>query len=296
MLLDVLQGAEAGSFIIFRDSAICPGHRLLKSYVHAALKREDVVHVLEFETSEGELTAGLDANCAQRLHVHSGFVDPLGWIQRSSFTVHQFTSQDISALLSSKPQSKPVLLVIDSLSWLMRHIDPVVICKRLQEIKRGGAVKSIVGLLHADLHQSGVVASVCHLASTVISLTPRTNGQWVLARTTKRTKSGKVLQEGELFSIQEDLSVTVHSKVSHTTVTQPETDTVEGNPAANLTFNLHLSEMEREAREKLALPFVFSQEKKSALLNAGQGAGRILYEPDANDDFDQEDPDEDLDV
>lgn len=63
----------------------------------------------------------------------------------------------------------------------------------------GGAVKSIVGLLHADLHQSGVVASVCHLASTVISLTPRTNGQWVLARTTKRTKSGKVLQEVRIF-------------------------------------------------------------------------------------------------
>lgn len=119
---------------------------------------------------------------------------------------------------------------------------------------------------------------------------------------------------------------------------------------ANLTFNLRLSEMEREAKEKVALPFVFSQEKwgdvqycgaclvlssktelllyhnmccilyyyailemfliqmfltnflfiflnrKSALLHPGQGAGQIMYEPDANDDFDQEDPDEDLDV
>lgn len=33
------------------------------------------------------------------------------------------------------------------------------------------------------------------------------------------------------------------------------------DPAANLTFNLRLSDSEREAKEKLALPFMFSKEK-----------------------------------
>ncbi len=36
--------------------------------------------------------------------------------------------------------------------------------------------------------------------------------------------------------------------------------------------------------------------RKTALLHSGPGSGRILYEPDANDDYDQEDPDDDLDV
>lgn len=36
--------------------------------------------------------------------------------------------------------------------------------------------------------------------------------------------------------------------------------------------------------------------RKKALLHSGPGSGRILYEPDANDDYDQEDPDDDLDV
>ncbi|XP_012677535.1 elongator complex protein 5 [Clupea harengus] len=294
MLLDVLQGAEAGTFIIFLDSVNFSGRSLLKGYINAALKREDVVHVLELEVSEEELRAGLDTQCARRMYFHGGFADPLGWIKRSSFTVPQFTSEDILTLLTPVQQSKSAVLVIDSLSWLLRHLDPVVICKRLQEIKRGGAVKTIIGLLHSDMHQTSLVGSVCHLATTVISLGPRTQGQWALAKTTKRTKSGKVLQEEELFSIQEDL--TVHSRVSHTVHTQAEPDSVEADPMANLTFNLRLSEMEREAKEKVALPFVFSQEKKSALLHPGQGAGQIMYEPDANDDFDQEDPDEDLDV
>lgn len=71
------------------------------------------------------------------MHFHGGFADPLGWMKRSSFTVQQFISRDIATLLTPTQQSKPAVLVIDSLSWLLRHHDPVVICRRLQEIKRG---------------------------------------------------------------------------------------------------------------------------------------------------------------
>lgn len=41
---------------------------------------------------------------------------------------------------------------------------------------------------------------------------------------------------------------------------------------------------------------LFFLNRKSALLRQGRGSGRIMYEPDANDDFDEEDPDDDLDV
>lgn len=36
--------------------------------------------------------------------------------------------------------------------------------------------------------------------------------------------------------------------------------------------------------------------RKTALLCSGPGSGQIVYEPDANDDYDEEDPDDDLDV
>lgn len=42
--------------------------------------------------------------------------------------------------------------------------------------------------------------------------------------------------------------------------------------------------------------FVLLTFRKSALLRPTPGSGRIVYEPDANDDFDEEDPDDDLDV
>uniref|UniRef100_A0A8C8BZJ1 Elongator complex protein 5 n=1 Tax=Oncorhynchus tshawytscha TaxID=74940 RepID=A0A8C8BZJ1_ONCTS len=100
----------------------------------------------------------------------------------------------------------------------------------------------------------------------------------------------------EIFSINEDLPVTIQSKLSHPGYTGMNADKSElVYPTANLTFNLHLSDTEREAKEKLPLPFDFREEKKSALLHLGLSSGRILYEPDANDDYDTEDSDDDLD-
>ncbi|XP_064881067.1 elongator complex protein 5-like [Oncorhynchus nerka] len=111
----------------------------------------------------------------------------------------------------------------------------------------------------------------------------------------KHTSSPTFLLE-EIFSINEDLPVTIQSKLSHPGYTGMNADKSElVYPTANLTFNLHLSDTEREAKEKLPLPFDFREEKKSALLHLGLSSGRILYEPDANDDYDPEDPDDDLD-
>ncbi|XP_028284987.1 elongator complex protein 5 [Parambassis ranga] len=294
MLSELLQGTESGGFLIIQDSCSYSGRHLLKSFISAALNREEVVHVLGFEISEEELKDGLKTPYAQRLHFHNAYSDPLGWSEQPAFTVHQFSLADLAHLV--KQTSKPPTLVIDSLSWILRHVSPPAVCKTLLQLKKGGAVRGIIGLLHADMHQRGTVGSVCHLATSVISVASGMKGDEAVAKITKRSKSGKVMHDEEIFSIKEDLTVSVQGKPSHLGHKQPEPEEQQTDPTANLTFNLRLSDTEREAREKLALPFVFSKEKKTALLHSGLGSGRILYEPDANDDYDQEDPDDDLDV
>ncbi|KAG9346334.1 hypothetical protein JZ751_006645 [Albula glossodonta] len=295
MLLDIIQTSEGGGFIIIKDTVDCCGRQLLKGFINAALKREEAVHVLGFEVCEDEFRAGLDSRYTKGLCFHDGYTDPLGWTDCLPFTMHQFTALEINAHLNQSEPVKTVTLVIDSLSWMLQHYSPVVVCQRLQELRRGGALRSILVLLHSDLHQQGIVGSLCHLATAVILVSPGMSGQYTVAKTTRRTKSGKVTHEEECFNISEDLVVSIEAQSSScNTVAEPED--YEADPAANLTFNLRLSEVEREAKENLSLPFVFSQEKKSALLRPRPGAGRILYEPDANDDFDQEDPDDDLDV
>uniref|UniRef100_A0A8C9TQB1 Elongator complex protein 5 n=1 Tax=Scleropages formosus TaxID=113540 RepID=A0A8C9TQB1_SCLFO len=258
--------------------------------------REEVVHVLAFDVAEEDLRVPSDSGCAQRLCFHDGYTDPLGWNDSPPLTVLQFSPGEIHALLSRSEHPKPVTLVIDSLSWVLRHHPPAVVCQCLQELRRGGAVRSIVALLHSDLHQQGIVGSLCHLATAIVTVAPALRGHHTVAKTTRRTRSGRVTQEEECFIIKEDLTVTVQKQTHHPGQRDTEQEEPQADPAAHLTFNLRLSEAEKEAKDKLSLPFVFSQEKKSALLQPRPGAGQIIYEPDANDDFDQEDPDDDLDV
>eukprot|EP00043_Microstomoeca_roanoka_P002669 m.39687 g.39687 ORF g.39687 m.39687 type:complete len:312 (-) comp11639_c0_seq2:302-1237(-) len=65
------------------------------------------------------------------------------------------------------------------------------------------------------------------------------------------------------------------------------------DPHDNLTFNLRLTEEEKAVRAKTALPYAKSHEEKQSVL---KGSGAIYYEPDEGDDFDDEDPDDDLDI
>ncbi|XP_074518133.1 elongator complex protein 5 isoform X1 [Halichoeres trimaculatus] len=296
MLTELLQGVDSGGFLIIQDSASCSGRHLLKSFISAALNREEAVHVLGYDVGEEEMRDGLNGSATGRLHFHNAYTDPLGWTDQSACTVNQFCLEKLTHLLKQTGNIKSTILVIDSLSWVLRHLSPPAVCKTLHQLRKGGAVRAVIGLLHADMHQRGTVGSVCHLASSVIQVAPGIKGDEALAKITRRSKSGKVIQEEELFSINEDLTVKVQSKPSQPGLKQNDTEEQEVDPTANLTFNLRLSDTEREAKEKLALPFVFSKEKKSALLHSGPGSGRILYEPDANDDYDQEDPDDDLDV
>lgn len=57
----------------------------------------------------------------------------------------------------------------------------------------------IFGLLHTDLHQRGVVETLSHLASTVISVTSVNNACCAVAKTSQRKKSGKIMQKVRLY-------------------------------------------------------------------------------------------------
>ncbi|XP_034020433.1 elongator complex protein 5 [Thalassophryne amazonica] len=296
MLSELLQGTDGGVFVVIQDFVSYCGRQLLWSFINAALARDEHVHVLGFEISEKELKDSLKGSEVERLHFHNAYIDPLGWSDHPAFTVHQFTVSELTHLVKKTQQPKPPTLVIDSLSSILRHHSTSAVCDTLQRLKKGGAVRAIIGLLHVDMHQRGTVGSLCQLSTSVITVEPSLRGDEAAAKITKRSKSGKVMQDEEVFSIKEDLSVIVQTKPSQLAPRQAGLEEPQMDPTANLTFNLLLSDKEREAKERLTLPFAFSDEKKTALLHSGPGSGRILYEPDVSDDYDQEDPDDDLDV
>lgn len=107
--------------------------------------------------------------------------------------------------------------------------------------------------------------------------------------------SGKVVKIRESFNITEEYQVTEVAEVKQMSQNLPA-DQNQLDPTANLTFNLSLSDKEKEARSQVILPYTYNKERQECVLAKSVGEGKIFYQPDEADDFDEEDPDDDLDI
>lgn len=80
-------------------------------------------------------------------------------------------------------------------------------------------------------------------------------------------------------------------------LTPPQSSTTSKavDPAANLTFDLHLSSQERKDRAQVILPYTSAQQGTGLVgMSSQTPSGQIFYQPDELDDFDDSDPDDDL--
>ncbi|ORX98588.1 hypothetical protein K493DRAFT_406551 [Basidiobolus meristosporus CBS 931.73] len=103
-----------------------------------------------------------------------------------------------------------------------------------------------------------------------------------------KRKSGKVVRERIIFEVTPTGGLSISTIVDKPVIPEPESETPEVDPMANLSFNLNLTEEQRKAKNEVVLPYLKTQENEVS--------GAIYYEPDEADDFDDEDPDEDLNI
>ncbi|KAG1141405.1 hypothetical protein G6F37_000801 [Rhizopus arrhizus] len=116
-----------------------------------------------------------------------------------------------------------------------------------------------------------------------------------------RKKSGKVTYETNGFLVRDGILQVVPASQLTGVVeveNQPEEMQVDNqpDPAANLSFNLSLTDEQRKAKENLVLPYYKAQQLEVSVEEQKKQGGLIYYDPDAADDFDDEDPDDDLDI
>ncbi|XP_018095280.1 elongator complex protein 5 isoform X2 [Xenopus laevis] len=289
-MLQELRSGGAQGLVLISDTVAHSGRELLHSFILAALERGEQVHVMGYELSQEDFLLGFPAHLVSRLHFHDGHSDPLQWIGGPhSLGPLDFTAERIQALL--RDSVSMVTVVVDSLSWIMARSPLASICRTLRDLSQGHkrAVPRVLALLHKDLHSPGVVRSVNLLADTVINMEWR--GDWDRITVSHCKKSRKIVTSEEMVRILGDLSLEVLREKQMEQRKAQEVD-----PTANLTFNLRLSDAEREVKDSAILPFTFSDRKKSSLLQSGPGSARVYYEPDPADEDDEEDPDDDLDV
>ncbi|KAG0202120.1 hypothetical protein BGX28_005262, partial [Mortierella sp. GBA30] len=107
-----------------------------------------------------------------------------------------------------------------------------------------------------------------------------------------KRKSGKVARETNAYHLGSPTGELVVVNVWDVVGDMPDIEKLDleesqtSDPAANLSFNLNLTEEQRRAKNDTVLPYLKTQES----------TGAIYYEPDAADDFDDDDPDDDLTI
>ncbi|KAI7824649.1 Elongator complex protein 5 [Gamsiella multidivaricata] len=107
-----------------------------------------------------------------------------------------------------------------------------------------------------------------------------------------KRKSGKVARETNAYHLESPTGELVVVNVWDVVGEMPDIEKLDleesqtADPAANLSFNLNLTEEQRRAKNDTVLPYLKTQES----------TGAIYYEPDKGDDFDDDDPDDDLTI
>lgn len=155
--------------------------------------------------------------------------------------------------------------------------------------------------VHPNLISAGNLRSIVYLASFYVKIIPN-----------RTTKSGlydcnSLLRKtsGKVTSNQITVKFDTRGKIillKDTVIAAASIDTKSDvDVTSDLTFNLRLTDKEKEARANTALPYLLNESSKKAHLRKTHqkidlnSTGDVIYTPDDADDFDEEDPDDDLD-
>lgn len=262
-----LTGNSKSKFILIEDTFEMSGIKLLKTIIKIFYKENINIQCINYELLDENLSIQTDiSNKISKLNAVS---DPCGWTDKSAPNL-----RSLDEFLKHVSGFKG-LVCIDSLSPLLFHNDLSSVFRALHTALKENPDLQLIAMLHADVHDSSEKEILEMLASTVFIVSP-CEGTLL---TTVCYSSGKVtnqlveykISDGFEFSVLRDINPQVKS-VS----TKPD-------PTANLTFNLKLKENEKEARSQLKLPYMQVQNECG------------IMELD-NDMYDEEDPDDDLDI
>lgn len=300
-LLDKVVGlreSPAPHLLLLTDTTAVSGRPLLYSLVHAHLRAG--TRVLYLTTSEypQDLRQHIkDEGTVGKIEFFDGATDPCGW---DSGEPAECVTQPLPEVMRKGRRGcrtgGKVAVVVDRLEGLAMHQDTTTLVRGLHTLANEkppspaeGEVGQVVVYCGRDVVSEGLLQAVTHLATCVLHLQPT---QPCSCSVVLKKPSGKVTKAHEEFSLTPDFKihgVKAAQKTAGPAKVPAETPSSDPTPESLLaasTFSLSLTEDQRRAKNELLLPHTRVQ---------GEG-GQIHYTPDREDDWDEDDPDDDLDI
>lgn len=289
LLEDLCTGKLHSQNVVIEDVSEAPGRPLILVLLHGMCQRYDQVLLMAFERSPHFYLNALPASLREKIKIPD-LPRPKNIGDRLS--VGPLIAAAQSAICG---EGTSVGVVIDSVSSIIfTHASPTVLPQLVRSLldyrERDSKVEQVLSLVHSDVHDESTRHIVCGHPDTLIRLQPASS---------PRHHYSCLIRHGDAWQRPafhtEEFNISTDFLHIQDVVRQSKTDAVhsvaqpqQADPTANLTFNLSLKPEERAAKDQVVLPYtqISSSENQS---------GVIHYIPDADDDFDDEDPDEDLD-
>lgn len=283
LMKQILSGRRKSNFIIIKDNLYFNGVCVINKFIEE-YKRFARIHYLLSELT----TTGIAES--ENLVLHKYFPDP--WNLLEGREAELSFDQIVECILSEKSinENTNILFIIDSIASLMQFINLHSLCTSIKKLitstkKEESSFIQVLCLLHSNLlpDDSKEYKYLAYMATSVITCFNTDHGPSIELE--HHQSNGKILKESytckkmptkkELhFEIKKDKPVE-NTEESH-------------DKMVSTTFKLTLEDKEKESRSQVVLPYL----KASTTISKG----RIYYEPDVNDDWDDEDPDDDLEI
>lgn len=307
MIENILNGKEQSKIVLIKDTLEQSAWPLATCYLKSLSNRFDQIHLLCFDIPPKMFKNVLPEETLLHCTFHDFSCDPLGWLDNGHLSVKD---TDILSYLQKDPilsnshsQGQQVAVMLCSLTNLIIHRSPSYTCRLLKRLTdthtppfAGVTVGQVVSLVHSDLHSDQLLSHLGFVASSEITLQNSFSSDTTLnCHIRHHRTTGKILQIKEQFRLSPnfELKDVIEQKSAAVHLT---TDDNQPDPTANLTFNLNLTDKEKKDRSRQVLPHIKIQNTPQEDETKSGGGGQIFYEPDDADDFDEEDPDDDLDI
>ncbi|KAJ2942828.1 hypothetical protein O0L34_g15016 [Tuta absoluta] len=174
-------------------------------------------------------------------------------------------------------------IIIDSANQMALCMGWNECLKTLKKLVLETNVVQIILILHKDCltHSSKLQPHFNHIASAIVSYDDKNPYKIKI----QLKKNGKVFKSEEILSY--DHNAGVLKSALFVKEVKKEEEAEKPQPGNLSTFKIEVEQTEKLEKYKLKLPY---------MSKINEGESKVYYEPDAVDDWDEEDPDEDLDI
>jgi len=282
MLSRILSGGEETDCVLFLVDPDSSSSEVLDLFIKSA---SDASKVL-VSTGPNQILPDSDFRKVVRIS------DFLGW---QSGVSQMFPD----CILDEVDPGKDVI-VIDNLTHILLFHKASAVANLIKKLRLKASSKAkLLMLYYRDCVDDNIEEAVKQLVTTFITVSnlDSTEAFPKLCKIRHRKPGGKLVTSKDVVKLDPMGKTKIEAFKEAVKSKAAEEDDVDEAIDKLTTFNIGTTKhKEKEAKEGLVLPFYKDEQKNVGEVKIqGEPSGKIYYEPDSGDDWDDDDPDDDLD-